>query len=632
MPPSALLTPVLTPAQVPRVSAPGVGTAASHAQLINAGQAMTQAAQPGAAPEAGFGASRLVFDDAATPAGAFEVPQAAEAPVQSLFSGEVLIKPDGLYTKVHYYEHPRTKQRVVVAGMNHAGDPEYFAEVGRRLAEAQAVVYEGSGGPHEPDPEGDAADLQAMAGTDLTAAYTAAMRAYFTQGEKSLGLASEWSSFDYQKPGWVSADKEFWERVEKDEALQAKMAGMDQVLAAVPDERKEAVVRHARDQLLSMARGEFTGRDLAESFVFLWSDPVLHDAVQEAYGKPRDVVALEVFDRVAARSGASVVGLKFGAAHIPHQRALLEERGYVLQGSVELRNTAFQPAPAPSPAAAAPDFGARNGTELANKGWVLPEVDRTLGVSRPPALEYIFVRPLSMLKLFGRGTGTNPYGHAAVRYTLPSGEQKVMNIVGASGRELVNFLKPEDYLYGTGVFDEGSEQGGVYNRGMVSVRVERLPDEQVLALDRFYEELKGRAETGDAKFSLALSDILNFMAILIPGHQAEQGNCARWTSKGLCEAALLSAPSLWPKLVWIKLYEAFKKRDPANVHVVSYRRIKHAVRTYGRGADPAGLVAPFRWWKARTYWDLERFADAVVEVPEGTMTALVARLARALGS
>jgi hypothetical protein len=50
-----------------------------------------------------------------------------------------------------------------------------------------------------------------------------------------------------------------------------------------------------------------------------------------------------------------------------------------------------------------------------------------------------------------------------VRYTLPNGEQKLMNIVGQPHKEMVNFLDPSEYLYGT-CFDNGAEQGGVYNR------------------------------------------------------------------------------------------------------------------------------------------------------------------------
>lgn len=274
------------------------------------------------------------------------------------------------------------------------------------------------------------------------------------------------------------------------------------------------------------------------------------------------------------------------------------------------------------------DFGAKNGSPIANKDAILPAVDAALGVSRPPALEYIWVRPLATKKVAGFKLGPNPYGHSALRYTMPDGTQKVMNIVGAAGRELVNFMKPQDYLYGTDNFDEGSEQGGVYNRGMVSVRIERLPDEAILKLDRYFKVLDERSERGYVKFQLAFSDVMNALGAILPGHQAEKGNCARWTTMGLCAAGIMRAPSLWPKKVWIDLFKSARKADPSNVHVVVYRRVAHAALTYGIPGEPAGLVAPFRWLLHRRYWDLEKFADAIVEVPEGATTAQVRRVER----
>jgi hypothetical protein len=124
------------------------------------------------------------------------------------------------------------------------------------------------------------------------------------------------------------------------------------------------------------------------------------------------------------------------------------------------------------------DFGAPDGSEISNKDSILQEIDEALGVSKPPDIEYIFVEPYSDFSLAGIGIGRNPYGHAALRYTLPSGEQILMNIVGVPGRQMVNFLDPVEYLYGTGFFEEGAEQRGVYNRTMVSVRIEQVEPEK----------------------------------------------------------------------------------------------------------------------------------------------------------
>jgi hypothetical protein len=71
----------------------------------------------------------------------------------------------------------------------------------------------------------------------------------------------------------------------------------------------------------------------------------------------------------------------------------------------------------------------------------------------------------------------NPYGHACVRYTLPTQDkqgydEKLMNIVGKKGnthpsKQMMHFMHPEDYLFGDPAeftTEVGNEQGGIYNR------------------------------------------------------------------------------------------------------------------------------------------------------------------------
>jgi hypothetical protein len=64
--------------------------------------------------------------------------------------------------------------------------------------------------------------------------------------------------------------------------------------------------------------------------------------------------------------------------------------------------------------------------------------------------------------------------HALVRYTLPNGEQVIMNIVGRESDQMVwrlnsfasiylifevNFVSPDEYLFGTQKFEDGAVQG-----------------------------------------------------------------------------------------------------------------------------------------------------------------------------
>ncbi|HVC09966.1 MAG TPA: hypothetical protein VNH15_08530 [Elusimicrobiota bacterium] len=291
-----------------------------------------------------------------------------------------------------------------------------------------------------------------------------------------------------------------------------------------------------------------------------------------------------------------------------------------------------------TPEGTPPGFGAPDGIEIANKDRILDEINRALGVTRPPDFEAIWVRPFPMAKIFNHGLGTNPFGHIALRYTKADGTQRVMNIVGVKGHEMVNFLKPEDYFYSTRGFimpkDKNSpdfqqhaeEQGGVYNRGMFGLRIERLPPGTVAQLDAYFNHLMTLAEADKSKFSLGAAEVLNEIDRLV-GSRTRYGNCALWSSSGLAAARLLKRPSFWPKKVWVELYEKYRKIDPQNVHVVAYQHITQAAQTFPPvDIDMNGLVSPWNWIKNLRYRSLERRADVVVEVPQGSTIAQVRRV------
>jgi len=93
-----------------------------------------------------------------------------------------------------------------------------------------------------------------------------------------------------------------------------------------------------------------------------------------------------------------------------------------------------------------------------------------------------------------------------------------MNIVGSSNKQMVNFLKPEDYVfdfpedfseYGAGTLRSkykirwmmclSLEQGGIWKRTFVTIRVEQVPPEKIIAMDEFYKDLKNRSGGGDER-------------------------------------------------------------------------------------------------------------------------------------
>ncbi len=178
------------------------------------------------------------------------------------------------------------------------------------------------------------------------------------------------------------------------------------------------------------------------------------------------------------------------------------------------------------------DFGADNGPGVSNAKTIWGDIDSALGRKKPPALEYIFVEPYSSIPLpFGMALSPNSFGHALVKYTLPTtGEQKVMNICGGSKfSTIVQFTSPEDYFFSTsysgtvpGVDQSNSEQRGLYNREMISVRVEDLPPERILAMHEYFVSLQDQSKSKRAYFNIAFGTcyavavlIINLLSFLL---------------------------------------------------------------------------------------------------------------------
>jgi hypothetical protein len=163
---------------------------------------------------------------------------------------------------------------------------------------------------------------------------------------------------------------------------------------------------------------------------------------------------------------------------------------------------------------------------------------------------------------------------------MPDGQQKVMNIVGSPPSPMVVFCHPRDYLFDAVV----GEQGGIFNRDIIGIRIEHVDPDKIIAMDKYFQELSERHFHKEAKFNIAFAPIFNLAASILPSSLlgiAERGNCAMYTSKGLREAGVVSRWSMWPKSIWINMFESSRRGPPGNMHVVSYRRVRHAHLRYG---------------------------------------------------
>lgn len=266
-------------------------------------------------------------------------PEETIPPAIELFGGEFVVKPDGIYTFAHYYEHPETGHKIIIIGMNHGGDEEYFKQVAGILEEADLVLYEVTRGqPKDPTvvEMQRATDLIKMLSDDLDEAFPAAMGLYFESATEYLQLAQEQDLLTALS-GWEPGDIEFWLRTTEEEFDAAYQKG----LAGLTPDRKRAVVEYVKDALWRMENKEFTKKDFGDGFVFFYSDQATVDMLLGVLGNPRDEEVFGRFDQLVEERDPQVVAIKFGAAHTANQRRLLEQRGYIHVRTVELRNLAF---------------------------------------------------------------------------------------------------------------------------------------------------------------------------------------------------------------------------------------------------------------------------------------------------
>jgi hypothetical protein len=241
---------------------------------------------------------------------------------------------------------------------------------------------------------------------------------------------------------------------------------------------------------------------------------------------------------------------------------------------------------------------------------VLGKIDEEIGVDEnSPFIEYIFTKPMWWDKtISGYNFAGNPYGHALIRYRLPNGEDKIMNICGKKGCSLVNFFDPSKYFF-TSETTDGNEQGGIFNRSFITIRVDDVSDEDVYKLDEYYNKINTMNNNNEAEFGAALHYITNRFRPLF--HKTLRGNCANWTSEGLVKAGLLEKQSYYPLVIWMKLFlnEMKRKDDKTRMNIIEYRSIKYE-------DEPKGsLIYPFYWLKHKyqDIWYLSGFANITIE-------------------
>lgn len=258
--------------------------------------------------------------------------------------------------------------------------------------------------------------------------------------------------------------------------------------------------------------------------------------------------------------------------------------------------------------------------EIKNKDTILDELNKSLDKKTNPSVEYLITKPYGLIRLpFGLGSlNYNWFGHSALRYTTPEGKDIVVNVEAKEkGKNFIQIYDAKEYLFGT-----TSAQKGIYQRDIVGLRIENVSASDIKIMHEYILNLQSNNNNSnnEVRFNIILGPILNFFGNFT-GDFPEYGNCARWTSSMLFHCGLTTSYFVWPKTLFINLFENYYKtniKELSNMNVVYYERSENITKPfYGVKDRPIWFensVAPFQSIRNYFYGDLKHFAKSIVIV------------------
>ena len=259
-----------------------------------------------------------------------------------LLEGEQIVSRSGVYSFIHTYEHPASGRKVFLCGMSHVGQKDYYRVIRDCLAGCDFVLYEPislTGRYKRRPPMGE--EIEDIEDIDINEAIVFAILAYYIRLEEVFGfcgspeLTLEGKVFKefYKRENWIHAD--ILPDVDSEDSFEySPSEALRKHISRLPKARRLEIFYFFASRVMRMEERTFTKRDFAWDLTALDSQKDLFKIlVGSTLQKKRDRKCFEVFDSVVEQHNPGIVGIKFGVAHMPYQRRLLETRGYKLVGS-----------------------------------------------------------------------------------------------------------------------------------------------------------------------------------------------------------------------------------------------------------------------------------------------------------
>jgi len=268
------------------------------------------------------------------------------------FNGEFIVSERGIFTRAHWYRHPKTGRKVILAGTNHMGDRDCYEYIDTILRSAHVVLHEGSGPKLDPEEkereykevkEQAAIDVERIITGDTQIDLSSAQRAFFITIENYFNLPSEKDVFDRSQQHWEQGDIEFFDQLKRDPALEKKILGeLQEALAKLDEKDIQPIIKVIQSALKKIKNNTFTRRDFGFTMAEMWANPHVVELVTSALALPRDKITVARTEHIfSTQEHVNIIGIVFGAGHIFNLCYLLESLGYELMRTERLLSMRF---------------------------------------------------------------------------------------------------------------------------------------------------------------------------------------------------------------------------------------------------------------------------------------------------
>lgn len=234
--------------------------------------------------------------------------------------------------------------RVDLILVNHYGSPEYYADITRRLNDADAVIYEGVSEAMHPKYQALQAKLEKELRTLTSAtlvdvggdvASSRMQRACFDAVYARLGMVYEFDVIKSEGEHWYSGDDRFWLALGDDPFLREAYVRRFQEASSDSSDLVERVLFYSAQTNVRALFERVWTPDLFYRHLYQMSCPEIMGQAALESPPERDVMVLDTFDATVAK-GYRHVAIKFGAVHGPPLLDGLIERGLMITNSENL--------------------------------------------------------------------------------------------------------------------------------------------------------------------------------------------------------------------------------------------------------------------------------------------------------